>query len=403
MPVVGNDAATPPSQFNGWRQQDDVRAALLDGRPSVDIRYRFEHVSQDGLVRDANANTVRTRLGYATGPLFGFHAMIEAENVAHIGAARFNDTVNRNIQFPVVADPDDTGLNQYWIASTHLPGTEAKLGRQKITFDNHRFVGNVGFRQNEQTFDALRVSTGFLSDVSVDYAFLYLVDRLFGEDSPVGDFETNSHLIRAAHRISGVGLLTGYAYLLDFDEAPGLSSKSFGARLKGRHQFSEDWSALYATEIAWQSDYGNNPNSDSFWYYLVEPGLSYQVSSVAIGYEVLEGNGRRAFQTPLATLHAFQGAADIFLTTPVDGIEDLYLRLRHALTGPQWLTGTRLSATLHRFAAERGSRHYGDEIDVEITYPLHDRVSLALKGAVYDAARFGRDTEKLWFSVTLTY
>ena len=40
---------------------------------------------------------------------------------------------------------------------------------------------------------------------------------------------------------------------------------------------------------------------------------------------------------------------------------------------------------------------------MEITYPVHDRVSLGLKGAIYDAARFASDTEKLWFSVTFNY
>ena len=41
----------------------------------------------------------------------------------------------------------------------------------------------------------------------------------------------------------------------------------------------------------------------------------------------MEGNGVKGFTTPLATLHKFQGWADKFLATPVNGIEDEYVNL----------------------------------------------------------------------------
>jgi len=50
-----------------------------------------------------------------------------------------------------------------------------------------------------------------------------------------------------------------------------------------------------------------------------------------VGYEVLEGNGAIGFATPLATLHAFNGWADMFLTTPANGLKDLYFRASYAL------------------------------------------------------------------------
>ena len=43
------------------------------------------------------------------------------------------------------------------------------------------------------------------------------------------------------------------------------------------------------------------------------------------GYEVLgadDGAALTSFQTPLATLHKFQGWADKFLTTPPNGIRE---------------------------------------------------------------------------------
>ena len=53
----------------------------------------------------------------------------------------------------MVPDPRGTELNRFQITNTSLPGTRTTLGRQRIVLDDSRFVGNVGFRQNEQTFD----------------------------------------------------------------------------------------------------------------------------------------------------------------------------------------------------------------------------------------------------------
>jgi hypothetical protein len=49
-------------------------------------------------------------------------------------------------------------------------GLKLKAGRQRIKLDDDRWVGNVGWRQNEQTYDAARLQTnlGFL------YQFAYL-------------------------------------------------------------------------------------------------------------------------------------------------------------------------------------------------------------------------------------
>jgi hypothetical protein len=386
-----------------WRAQDDPVAALTGGRPAVNLRYRFEYVDQDGIARTARAHTVRTRVGFETAALFGFRAMVEGENVSHLGARRFNDTIDGDRRFPVVADPDDTSFNQYWVASNHLDASEIKVGRQRLAFDNHRFIGTVGFRQNEQTFDAVRLTTGLVPGYTVDYTYLWLADRVFGEDSPQGDFALDGHLVHGSRYVEGVGRLTGYAYLLDFDERPDLSSRTFGLRLDGSRGVADGWKALYVAEAAWQSDHGGNPNDDSFVYYLIEPGIAYRTTSLVLGYEVLGGDGERAFQTPLATLHAFQGTADTFLTTPADGIADLYLRLGHVLTAPEPLVGVTMSAALHRFSTDGGGGHYGDELDLEAIVPLHERLSIGLKAAFYDAGRFAVDTTKLWLTLEFRY
>jgi hypothetical protein len=49
----------------------------------------------------------------------------------------------------VIADPQTSELNQLWVSYTGIPDTEIKGGRQRIIFDDSRFIGNVGWRQME--------------------------------------------------------------------------------------------------------------------------------------------------------------------------------------------------------------------------------------------------------------
>ncbi|NIX55640.1 MAG: hypothetical protein GWN14_06840, partial [candidate division Zixibacteria bacterium] len=93
---------------------------------------------------DAAASTVRTRMGYRTGETGGLSAFIEFEDVSEVGEKKYGGN------YSVVADPEITELNQAYV-SYQAPGkSNVLLGRQRLILDNARFVGNVGWRQNEQ-------------------------------------------------------------------------------------------------------------------------------------------------------------------------------------------------------------------------------------------------------------
>ena len=114
-----------------------------------------------------------------------------------------------------------------------------------------------------------------------------------------------------------------------------------------------------------------------------------------------DGPGNRAFQTPLATKHLFQGWADVFLTTPAQGIDDAYL----GATVP--LAGGSLQAWYHEFSPERGGGRYGDEVDLSYAHPVPGLEGVAglVKLARYrsdDPARTV-DTDKLWLQLQYTY
>lgn len=390
------------------KASEDWRDLYRDARPVLDIRYRLEFVDQDGLTNNATAHTVRTRAGVQTGRLYGIGVGFDVEWIEAIGAERFNDTVNGKSQYPVIADPDDTQINQLFIVSENtVPDTLLKLGRQRIVWDDSRFIGNVGFRQNEQTFDAFRGVVSAIPDTAVEYVYLQEVHRIFGTDSPVGNLTLNSHGLRVSYSGLDALTITPFALLLDYDATSqaGQDSQSYGILVGGSHDLDDKWKLLYAGSLAYQADYADSPSGFDLWYYRIEPGIAYGGIKLRAGYEVLEGDGTRAFQTPLATLHKFNGLTDKFLTTPANGLEDLYLSLDAPLPGEGLLSALTFKAGYHEFRAERGDSRYGSEWDAGIfkNIPVgFGSFNLGLQYASYNADEFSRDTDKLWLTLQFT-
>ncbi|MEQ1812521.1 MAG: hypothetical protein ABL889_21515, partial [Terricaulis sp.] len=186
----------------------------------VDARLRYESVAQDGL-NDADALTLRTRLGYETRAFNGFKFLAEFEGVAQL-TDDFNDTVNGNTAFATVPDPEAFELNRLQVTWAGAQGRRIVAGRQRIILNNARFIGNVGFRQNEQTFDALRIEARPFEHAAFTYVFIDNVRRIFGDDSAQGEWDSDSHVLQADLDLP-VGRLSAYGLLLDFQNAPAQS------------------------------------------------------------------------------------------------------------------------------------------------------------------------------------
>ena len=395
--------ATGAAAAENWRD------LYLDAKPVFDVRYRYERVDQDNAPRNAKAHTVRARAGFETGRIQGIGVGFDVEWVKSVGSEEYNDTINGKTQYPVVADPEDEQVNQlYIVAKDTIPDTLFKLGRQRIIWDDHRFIGNVGFRQNEQTFDAFRAQVTAIPDTLLEYTYLNEVQRIFGTDSAVGELGLDGHGIRAQYSgIDGMKI-TPFALWLDYDEASqaGLDSATYGFLLQGSLPIDQDWSFLYVASGAYQKDHADNPNDFDLWYSRLQPGFAYGGIKAHVGYEVLEGDGTSAFQTPLATGHAFNGLTDQFLTTPPDGLQDLYLLLNAPLPGTGWMSGLTLKANYLQFWAEDGNSHYGSEWGAGLFKKIatgHGAVTLGLEYAAYDADAFSQDTDKLWATVQFQF
>lgn len=363
----------------------------------LNFRYRYEHVDQDGVADEANASTLRSRLSIKSGKLAGFQGVIEVDNVSYLGGDNFNNTENGSTNYPVVADPDYTEINQAYISYAFDEKNSAAVGRQRINHAGQRFLGGVGWRQNEQTFDAARFQLMPIEGLSIDYAYIWEVNRIFGPEGADAEFEGDTHAFLASYQIAKGHTISAYAYLLDFNQAAALSSETYGLDYKGSFKVSDDVKLGVNLAFAEQSDYEDNPNDFDAGYYFGELSASFKPLTIAIGHEVLESDNGVSFKTPLATLHKFQGFADKFLVTPPNGIEDTYLKIVTKIGG------VKLIAFYHDFEAETGGMDYGDEIDFIAAYNINKNYSVLFKYAAYDADDFATDTDKAWLMFTANF
>ncbi|MBX6420931.1 MAG: hypothetical protein IRZ06_07985 [Nevskia sp.] len=390
---------------------DALPDALAHGSPQLDVRLRYENVRQGSIPEHAQATTVRARLGYLTHAWNGFSMMLEYQGTTAIGDDQFNSTLNGRTQYPVVADPSVSEVDQFWIAYAGLPKTVIRYGRQRLVYDDARFVGDVGFRQNLQTYDGLTVTGAWLPGLQVDYALLSNVDsfRFF----PIAGVNTKnidlhaSQLFHLSYAWAPWLKTTGYLYLLNFaydaplPPAPGAQfndprrdTATYGGFLAGSHALGP-LALGYHLEFARQRPYASSPAEVHADYYRAELTASVWRIQGLLGYEQLGGDGHYAFQTPLATLHAFQGWADQFLVTPANGIEDFYVSL-----GGRW---ARMDALLtwHDFNPQHvPAVHYGSEIDGQVQRPIGRRFVAGITYAHYYADHFPATTTGTIFGST---
>lgn len=398
---------------------DNLNDALVNGKFSLNFRYRFEHVDDDfrpGKVplKDANASTLRTTVSYTSGAFYGFSTLLELEQVSRVFGGEFNEGLGGASRYATVVDPDGTELNQGYLQYQAPYANTLRVGRQIITYRDapfHRYIGTILWRQNWQTFDALSLSNTWLPETTVSYAYVWNVNRIFGESAPepLSDFDGDSHFINIQNRHFQWAQIEGYAYLLDFDNAPRFSSRTLGVRLQGGYPLNAIVTPIYTLEYADQSDYANNTTNYDASYQLLEAGLKLKPPQLLdslmfkFSYERLSGDGtvNGAFVTILGTNHAFQGTADRFLVTPNDGIRDYYL------TSVMSSYGFKFVISYHMLESDHQDYDYGNELDMELSRGFGKHVTLGLKYADYDADRnalniarngpVAADVSKYWF------
>lgn len=364
-----------------------ISDALADSKVNLSFRARYEGVDEDNARDNANALTVKSRLTLKTGSYSNFSLGLEVDNVSAL-VDDYWDKVGEDNSYSVVADPTGTDVNQGYIKYTNNDFS-AVAGRQRILHNNQRFVGGVGWRQNEQTYDGIRAQYNN-GAFSADYSYVHNINNIFDKNVG-GDF----HLANFGYKINKSHKVSAFAYILDFDTGATNSSSTYGALYNGKFG-----PVIVNASAASQSDNADNPNSYTATYLNAEVGSKFGAVTVLGGYELLGSDNGVGFNTPLATKHKFQGWADKFLGTPGVGIEDIYLTVKGAVSG------VKLAATYHDFSSDVNSIDFGNELDIVASYKVNKNYGVLLKFANYSAGDDDQaqvDTNKLWVQATAKF
>jgi hypothetical protein len=373
---------------------DNLLDAITKGTFSLNLRYRYEDVDQTGFDDRGRASTLRTTAAYQTRSWKGLEVFIELEDVHDLGLSNDHNNLGAGSLWngvsdrPVIPDPALTEFNQVYLGWRPVNSLPFRFGLQEIVIDNSRYVGNVAWRQNHQSFEAARVAFEGVENLTIRYSYIGRQHTVLGGSLPM----STSHL-GVAYTFQGIGTIHAYGMLLDYEREAqwDLSTATIGGFFDGNAKVSDSLGLAYRLEYAGQQDAGDNPDHISTHYGRADLGLSISKVTIAVGYEVLGGSPDDGqFRTPLATLHKFDGWADKFLNTPTDGLEDLFLSVSAGLG--KW----KLMAIYHDFSADTGGANWGTEIDAAVIYNTPWKQQVALKFAAYDAKDWATDTTKLW-------
>ena len=348
------------------------------GNAYADVKVRYESNDTEGGADAATALITDAAIGFETKDYEGFKALVEYEIVQPI----IDEYAPEDTDYDVVADPETREWNRAQV-SYKKDGFGAVVGRQRIILDGARFVGNVGWRANEQTFDAVTL-TYSKDELSLHYSFIDQVNGIL----PRFDADTTSHLLNAGYKV-GTGKITAYAYLLEDDDTENSQRDTFGLSYNGSYDM-DGTKLIYKAEYATQSTETADTN-----YFALEGGAVVSGVTLALGNETLgSDDGNAAFETPLATKHKFNGWADKFLSTTVstsgDGLSDTYVKAAGAVAG------VKLVGFYHTFNSVEDDVDFGNELDLLAVKKLDDTFTVGAKAAFYSAGDTGVDTTKMW-------
>lgn len=373
------------------------------GQIKFNVRYRYEMIDiKHNSRKVAHANTLHMRLGYLTPKFEGLQGFIQYEGNLSMQKDYFSPKSSWKGDFSheVVADPEASELNQAWISYKGLSGTELKAGRQRINIDNQRFIGAVGWRQMEQTFDSVLITNQSIENLTFKVGYIGQALTIWSKKDQIQlPFANIQYKYKNISRITAYGL-----WLADFNAGQaGKSAQTYGLAIAGSPKITKDIKLHYRAEYSYQENYKNNPYHFHLHRYHLMLGASAIGITIKTSIEELGAKNGQAFQTPLGTNHAFQGWADKFLTTPKDGVRDINTTLSSKILG------TKLAFVYHNFHSVTKNISYGNEYDFLITKKFGRHYSLLAKYAFYDAnpsngyGSLNKDTHKFWLLAGISF
>jgi len=310
------------------------------------IRPRYEMADDNVATHSkANAFTARTKLKVTANLLGvdGLSASVGLISVNNFGSEQYNWNNSANYDglkpYATVMDPQKAMVSNAEVNYT-IDKTTIHAGRGQVNLDNQRFIGTVGWRQLERSYDSVFVANNSVENLSILAAWVYGFQGVV--DKPTAD--TNTVLLHAAYKVADPLTVTAYDYMI------ANAHDTYGLALTGKIKM-DSIAVNYRAEYAQQGNASmkihggvadattgllTNAKADAD-YYNLDLGANISGLLVGLNYEVLSGANatgtETAFTTPLATGHKFNGWADKFLATPDAGLQDANVRLGYKAKG----------------------------------------------------------------------
>jgi Alginate export len=280
----------------------------------------------------------------------------------------------------------------------------ATIGRMETNFGGQRLVGAVGWTQQAQSFDGVRI------DGAADWGKVSMIAYKIGDETAPA-VEADHELYGAYATVADVGPGGMDLYWL-YDRTEGISrgnEHSLGAR----YAFSGAWSGRLEGTYQTGTRAGTDVSAYMFGARLGR-ALADGKAGITLWYDYLSGDDAatvdtEVFNTLFATNHKFYGFADVFLNIPKNtggaGLQDMAVKFN-------WKPrpAIRFAADLHSFsAAEQGTlsdSHFANELDLTLSHRYTEHLSATVGFSYVDQdaalAEVGRLSENMtWFYVML--
>lgn len=351
-------------------------------KPTLDVLARYE-VRDVGNLDTSHSGTVRARPGLLLSHDSGFNAFVEGE---FTGAVVRDYTVGNPQITPFnpgqtpIADPQNAELNRFHLGYKK-DGFGIQAGRLRLVRQNAAFIGNVIWRQNEQTFDAAEISYN-KDGLAASYAYSNRAQRIFGASAPnpLKAFEGDFHFFDVEKKLEGKSSVGGYVYAIDIDNQANVGeSFTAGAFYKG---------GGWHLEAAYQGGESNLVGGDNEYdalYGHVKYTFQAGPGKLTLATEYLQDN----VKTPFSTVHKFNGFADAFIGQRIglnkangwNGISDVY-----AVYAMKGLPGDIVLKLFgHGFWDQDFDQFYGYEADAVVVKKFSKNITALGKFAYFNS------------------
>jgi hypothetical protein len=374
-------------------------------------RIRYESVDTLNNKKTSSL-TDRLMIGIGSDKLFGTKMLGGYLEMTDVNAriTKYNSTNNGKTEYNEIVDPEQSRLTQSYLNFKPMDGLLIRYGRQALNFDNQRFIGDVGWRQMPQTFNAFLLSIKN-NQIGLDVAYITKVNTIFADKKYTDDDVTfnndqednRSIVVHATYKIFDDLKAVGYAHFSEIG--------TYGYFLTGKSKVSNNLTINYRIEHATQFNNENNKNDDNksanntyesnVNYYNLELGINLSGFLANINYERLnsKSGNNEAFSTPLASKHRHNGWADKFLITPEDGLIDKNLMLGYK---SKWFG--EFKVIYHKFESENSHAKFGSEKDASYRRSLGiNGLEGILKYAKYTSEELSVDTRKFWVMINYKF